>query len=88
MTATTKHGLRKERRAKQRAGNLLRAQKMHASRLAQKSQPPQKFTKETPVFNVGCSGWFYWDWRGQFYPEDLPASQWFGHYASHLKQWS
>ena len=34
-----------------------------------------------PEFNVGCSGWFYWDWRGKFYPEDLSTSQWFPHYA-------
>ena len=30
---------------------------------------------------VGCSGWFYWKWRGLFYPADLPTGQWFNHYA-------
>jgi uncharacterized protein YecE (DUF72 family) len=30
---------------------------------------------------VGCSGWFYWKWRGPFYPADLPTSGWFDHYA-------
>lgn len=30
---------------------------------------------------VGCSGWQYRDWRGQFYPPDLPASRWLAHYA-------
>ena len=30
---------------------------------------------------VGCSGWQYKHWRGDFYPGDLPQSQWFAHYA-------
>jgi uncharacterized protein YecE (DUF72 family) len=30
---------------------------------------------------VGCSGWQYKHWRGDFYPRDLPLSRWFGHYA-------
>jgi uncharacterized protein YecE (DUF72 family) len=31
---------------------------------------------------VGCSGWQYKHWRGNFYPEDLPQKRWFEHYAS------
>jgi len=31
---------------------------------------------------VGCSGWQYRHWRGNFYPADLPATRWFAHYAS------
>ena len=30
---------------------------------------------------VGCSGYFYWGWRGRFYPEDLPPSRWLEFYA-------
>src|SRR5918999_5766934 len=30
---------------------------------------------------VGCSGWQYKHWRGDFYPAELPVSRWFGHYA-------
>jgi uncharacterized protein YecE (DUF72 family) len=30
---------------------------------------------------VGCSGWQYKHWRGDFYPADLPSSKWFEHYA-------
>lgn len=30
---------------------------------------------------VGCSGWQYRDWRGRFYPDDLPQSRWLEHYA-------
>ena len=31
---------------------------------------------------VGCSGWVYKDWRGEFYPEKLPQRAWLEHYAS------
>jgi uncharacterized protein YecE (DUF72 family) len=31
---------------------------------------------------VGCSGWQYKHWRGDFYPSDIPQSRWFDHYAS------
>ena len=31
---------------------------------------------------VGCSGWQYRHWRGDFYPDTLPQSRWFDHYAS------
>jgi uncharacterized protein YecE (DUF72 family) len=30
---------------------------------------------------IGCSGWNYRDWRGDFYPEKLPARRWLGSYA-------
>ncbi len=36
---------------------------------------------EEPLVYVGCSGWFYWKWRGLFYPADLPTDKWFSHYA-------
>jgi uncharacterized protein YecE (DUF72 family) len=32
--------------------------------------------------HVGCSGWFYWHWRGRFYPEEGSTRDWFKHYAS------
>jgi len=31
---------------------------------------------------VGCSGWQYRHWRGDFYPAGLPLATWFDHYAS------
>jgi len=31
---------------------------------------------------VGCSGWQYKHWRGDFYPADLPQAKWFEHYAA------
>jgi uncharacterized protein YecE (DUF72 family) len=31
---------------------------------------------------VGCSGWEYKHWRGDFYPAELPRTRWFEHYAA------
>ncbi len=31
---------------------------------------------------IGCSGYFYWGWKGKFYPEDLKPSQWFKYYSN------
>ena len=33
---------------------------------------------------IGCSGWSYDDWRGRFYPGELPRRAWFGEYARHF----
>ena len=30
---------------------------------------------------VGCSGWQYAHWRGNFYPGELAQTRWFAHYA-------
>src|SRR5690242_13129733 len=30
---------------------------------------------------IGTSGWIYPEWRGTFYPDDLPERRWFEHYA-------
>ena len=30
---------------------------------------------------IGTSGWHYDDWRGRFYPEKLPKTQWLDFYA-------
>jgi uncharacterized protein YecE (DUF72 family) len=34
-----------------------------------------------PQLRIGCSGWQYKHWRGDFYPAELPVSRWFSHYA-------
>ncbi len=31
---------------------------------------------------IGCSGFLYDHWKGAFYPEDLPRSQWLSYYCS------
>jgi uncharacterized protein YecE (DUF72 family) len=33
---------------------------------------------------IGCSGWEYKHWAGDFYPPELPKAQWFAHYAQHF----
>jgi uncharacterized protein YecE (DUF72 family) len=33
-------------------------------------------------FRVGCSGWSYKHWAGDFYPRGLKSGDWFQHYAS------
>lgn len=32
------------------------------------------------MYYLGCSGWFYWHWKGKFYPESIPQYRWFQHY--------
>lgn len=32
--------------------------------------------------SIGCSGFSYNHWRGNFYPEGLPQKEWFKHYRS------
>jgi uncharacterized protein YecE (DUF72 family) len=84
---------RDERREKQRTANVGRAEKMHKLRIrSEKENDSQVLSASAPVqesgateFHIGCSGWFYWRWRGDFYPETLPTSEWFSHYASHFK---
>ncbi len=80
---------RAERRDKQRETNIGRARKMHLARIAEeKSGTPPALsvdTSKTPRTYVGCSGWFYWHWRGAFYPAELPTSSWFAHYAKRFK---
>jgi uncharacterized protein YecE (DUF72 family) len=71
---------RLEKREKQRKANVGRALKMHVARLAAPPAAPAS-RPPLPVVNVGCSGWFYWHWRGAFYPRNLPTKEWFAHYA-------
>jgi hypothetical protein len=70
------------RREKQRKDNIGRAAKMHADRLRRASGEHAKPSAalKASVY-VGCSGWFYWKWRGLFYPQDVPTGEWFDYYA-------
>ena len=74
---------RRLRREKQRIENIGRAEKMHIARLAGASAERGHTASDLEAsVHVGCSGWFYWKWRRQFYPTDLPTSDWFNHYAN------
>jgi len=35
----------------------------------------------TERIHVGCSGWVYRHWKGDFYPTGLPQKRWFAHYS-------
>jgi len=41
------------------------------------------FTMSTK-YHIGTSGFHYDDWRGRFYPQDLPRSRWLEFYATKL----
>lgn len=84
LTLAERRERREARRIKQRQTNILRAAKMHAARLAAAPVDTPKTDNKSPC-HVGCSGWFYWHWRGDFYPEALPTNRWFDHYASRFK---
>jgi uncharacterized protein YecE (DUF72 family) len=79
---------REAKREKQRRENVGRALKMHLFRLAYETDRSQQLFAGVggpPAgCHIGCSGWFYWHWRGGFYPEELPTNQWFHYYASHF----
>ena len=64
---------RDERRAKQREQTIVRADAMHRARLAFEAEGRPSTNDSAPAYNVGCSGWFYWHWRGGFYPPEFVA---------------
>ncbi|WP_256007319.1 DUF72 domain-containing protein [Pedobacter deserti] len=37
------------------------------------------------ITSIGCSGFHYKHWVGDFYPEDLPQKKWFEFYCEHFK---
>ena len=40
--------------------------------------------RQQAKLHVGTSGYQYDEWRGRFYPEELPKSAWFAHYVEHF----
>lgn len=80
---------RAARRDKQRQTNIVRASKMHSARLefAKMGNPLRQTLPPSPNRRVyvGCSGWFYWHWRGRFYPPELATNGWFEHYAKQFR---
>lgn len=88
LSVQERRAKRAARRAKQREANIERAARMHAARLADVNvRQPRSPAEQEPeqCFHVGCSGWFYWGWRGRFYPAQMSMSKWFDHYASRFK---
>jgi uncharacterized protein YecE (DUF72 family) len=76
---------REAKRQKQRLVSVDRAAKMRAARLRKEDTgETQPRPPATQRYHVGCSGWFYWHWRGTFYPEDIPRTDWFRHYTENF----
>jgi uncharacterized protein YecE (DUF72 family) len=42
-------------------------------------------TKTVPPILVGTSGFAYKEWKGSFYPDDLPAKKYLSYYAKHFR---
>ncbi|MDP9634946.1 UNVERIFIED_ORG: hypothetical protein J2W85_007041 [Ensifer adhaerens] len=85
-----RRALRAERRQRQRLANSDRAEKMHVVRLA-KEEIGRPFTAaRTPMngIHIGCSGWYYWHWKGQFYPTDALQISGFLSMRNDLTRWS
>ncbi len=78
---------RAERRQKQRDANVARALAMHEVRISTKKRATIVATSDEVAgrVQVGCSGWYYWHWRGAFYPADVPSSQMFAIYQGHFQ---
>lgn len=85
LTAEERRARRRLRREKQREANVGRAAKMHRVRITGRLGALAESAGRAPKLNIGCSGWFYWHWRGKFYPVDMPTKDWFDHYARHFK---
>jgi uncharacterized protein YecE (DUF72 family) len=41
-------------------------------------------TRDYGMLRIGTSGFHYNHWKGVFYPNGLPKSKWFSHYAKHF----
>ena len=84
LTAEERKARKAARRDKQRTANLGRALKMHKARL-ESPRIPDGPAACPPLVNVGCSGGFYWHWRGLFYEQELPTKNWFSKYADNFQ---
>lgn len=85
LTVEERRARKTERRLKQREITVLRAAKMHRARLLAEAEGSARQTASPPALNIGCSGWFYWHLRGDFYPTQMPTKDWFSHYADHFE---
>ncbi|MBW6424908.1 DUF72 domain-containing protein [Rhizobium sp. XQZ8] len=75
---------RAERRQKQREANVIRASKMHLARAANAPVPVAPNDAVSDGTHIGCSGWYYWHWKGKFYPAGTPSNQLFSIYQENF----
>ncbi|MGI0524580.1 DUF72 domain-containing protein [Rhizobium giardinii] len=76
---------RAERRQKQREANVSRAQKMHQARIDADQNIRCHSDEISGRIYIGCSGWYYWHWKGKLYPTDTPSNQWFQIYQANFQ---
>lgn len=60
----------------------MRAASMHAARL-QGNLPLNVQAPPRDIY-IGCSGWYYRDWKGCFYPPNLADKNWFPYYSDNF----
>ncbi len=58
-----------------------RCEGFHSNKCGDHRPPLQFLTME---IHVGCSGWFYWHWRGIFYPDTKRTDTWFRRYTANF----
>lgn len=77
---------RSERRKKQREANVGRAEKMHQIRNTDDHKGDYSSASDqiSGRIHIGCSGWYYLHWKGQF-PADSPSNQWFQIYQDNFQ---
>ncbi|WP_168344043.1 hypothetical protein [Rhizobium laguerreae] len=68
---------RAERRQRQRDANVDRSAKMHQARIGDSQATYSTEDRLAGRIRIGCSGWYYWHWKGKFYPADIPSNQYF-----------
>ena len=59
-------------------GNVELSELSGTRQLNRSDRPPENPPQH---IRIGCSGWQYKHWRGDFYPAELQTSRWFAHYA-------
>ena len=58
---------------------------MHELRILWPTLGPVASDPASGYVHIGCSGWYYWHWKGAMYPSDVPSSQWFSIYQGRFK---
>jgi uncharacterized protein YecE (DUF72 family) len=53
-----------------------------AKALQQRTPAATRDDHDEAVARIGCSGWQYRHWRGDFYPDTLPQNRWLEYYAA------
>ncbi|MBY5666145.1 DUF72 domain-containing protein [Rhizobium leguminosarum] len=58
---------------------------MHQARIGDSQATYSTEDRLAGRIRIGCSGWYYWHWKGKFYPADIPSNQYFRIYQDHFE---